>query len=924
MSPASSSRFGCFGCFWLAALIAGTVVTAGLLYWIQPTWLQPVLFWQTPPFPEETVYLPGQLLSEPGPEIPAALETRAELWTDLATSGAYDPATGLTLETLEGSRVVLPPGSIDGAHPVALAPVSTLPPEMTEGPVLPLGPVLSLRVAGKEHWTFDRPIQVSIPVPNELVPEDVPPNALTIAVWEDTGWQVLPTIVDPDSGTLSTEVPHASVIGVGLILKYLAAGSAAAIGVGLNTEPGQAVLELLRSQVDATYKTPNFAIHYFSRSKNPDAAPPEDHHYLAATTATARTVGQHPLYVVDLGTYFEEGRRWLPEIHHTVAEATFIRWDVFVLPLANEFGKSGLGGPVVIDNDMRVQPSTPLPEHLEFEMRRTVVHELIHVAQDEFFDRARYEKWWMESTAEYLSTMLVARKMGVADPKPHYYVSQNLACPALGWDAGRGTGHWYSYGKLMESMADTGLDVPAAIRKISDDPSVTERELDATLRGLSPHLGLADYHTLFALDFYHENLFGEGLTGPGTAGGIVDLQGRSPFVKLAERQGPVVVPRAFDETRITDSPVVSKLFPFRAGGLPKEREARLVVQVEGPPGVQDVSVIGVGLPSAPPYRGRPIPTQIFRPTPRVTIVAPGRMTAPTSAPDDFEIYNLIVTHGSFATGEAPITIRRWLLMAPTWVASGPTALGGIGVSWHEAELKTSGSGAAFAGYNVYRRPYGATDFPEHPLNPQPVRDEFYLDTTAGGGLFDYTVRVVDIAGNLSEPAPVGPAKDPFVGTWSGTLRLVEGSLAELAARAIKAELDASGPSGGTGGQGVEALIGAVRGAVGAIDLVLRIGVPVTVEVRRERASYVLRFVTILGQPVDENDELVLDRLGLYTLGKLPTTPQGDPVILSLTEWDVIRRTFRGTLNDPDLGTMRLGLSISFKRTPAPGPAANPV
>jgi hypothetical protein len=933
MSAAGSSRFGCFGCFWLSALLAGTVVTSGLLYWMQPAWLQPVLFWQTPPFPQEVVFLPDHLLPDPEPEDPPTLESRAELWHGLAASGVYDPENGLTLETLEGSRVELPPHSIGAAHAVTVTPVASLPPEMSRGEVLPVGPALSLRVADEEHWTFERPIRVSIPYPEDHLPDDLTLRALTVAVWEDTAWRVLPTSIDASSRTLSAEVPHASVIGIGLILKYVAAGTAATIGVGLNTEPGQAILKLLMSEVDATFKTKNFAIHYISYAKDRSGAPLEDHLYLAATTSKARKVSEHPLYIVDLGTYLEEGRAWLPEIHHQVAEPWVDRWDVFVLPLVDSFGITGLGGPVILDNDMRFAADEVVSSHLEFEMRRTAVHELIHVAQDDYFNMVGHYwyglmahglnkhgiKWWMESTAEYLSTDLVTRKMGIEDPKPYYYISQDLACPALGWDSNsNGTNHWYSNAKLLQSMAEKGLDVPLAIRKINEDGHPDEASVNRVLQTLSPRLNLTDYHTLFAREFYHENFFGEKLTGRGTANRIVMLQRQPQFAYLTEEVEGRHVLRPFAETTIADPPVVSKLFPFRASRVPQEREARLVVQVEVPPGANDIVVHAVGLPSMPPYRGQPKPMQTYRPAPSVTFMSPGVMAADTSKPDHFELFNVILTHGSFATDDAPITIRRWLLMAPVWVASGPTSLGGIGVSWHESELKAAGDGAAFAGYNVYRRPYGMTNFPEEPLNPQPITDEFYLDTTAGTGLFDYTVRVVDIAGNLSEAAPVGPAKDPFVGTWSGRMRLVEGSLAELAARVLRAEISAAGPVSGGDAAAVEGLLATVRAGVGFVDMMLRFGLPMTVEIRRDRSAYIMKPLTVLGRPVEDDDELRLDRLGLYTLGRLPTTPQGNAVILSLSDWDRIKRTFRDTFDDPELGTMRFGMSIDFTRTQGPG------
>jgi hypothetical protein len=256
-------------------------------------------------------------------------------------------------------------------------------------------------------------------------------------------------------------------------------------------------------------------------------------------------------------------------------------------------------------------------------------------------------------------------------------------------------------------------------------------------------------------------------------------------------------------------------------------------------------------------------------------------------------------------------------MAPAWVSAFRQNDGSYAVSWHQAELKTAADGAAFMGYDLYRRPYGAAEFPDSPINFLPITDEHFVDDPPADQFWEYTVRVVDSAGNLSEPAPIDSEGDPFVGTWEGRLRLIEGSIAELAARSLRAEIAASG---GEQLEGAEALIAAFKGMLTAVNLMLRIGVPVTFEVSSERGKYVLRAVKALGKPIDDGDEVVLERLGRFTIGELPKTPQGNAVLLSLSAKDELNRVYYDTIeNDPDLGTMRLGLKVAFKRTSSKPP-----
>lgn len=930
----TTSPFGCLGCAWLSTMLAGSTVMVAALLWIDPGWLQPVLFWREPARPPEVIAVVAAALpAEAGPE--ASPAATFELWPELAVEGSYEPATGLTLRTHEGSELEFPAGAIESSRRVVVTPVVRLPHEMAVGEALPVGPLFDVAVGGQEHWSFAHPIRVSLPFRSTLLPDGFPAGEPAVAVWEDDHWERLPTTHDRAAGVLTADVPHASVLGVVFVVGRVGLGVAAG-WAAYTSEPGQVLIKLMMEKVDRTYRTKNFAIHYISPGADRAATPPyDDVEYTGAASAAGARSRDFPRYITDLGVFLEEGRSWLPEVKLEVAEPWVSRWDVFVVPLAGAFGESGLGGPVVIDNDMRFGGADDFPDHLEYEMRRTVVHELIHVAQDDQLSNLGVwwygRKWWMESTAEYLSVLLTTRKMGIKDPKPYYYIKDNVACPSIGWDGGatttdqqRYTGknwpmHWYSYARLLDWMAGKGLDVPAALSTIGAAGAFTEAGIDGILRGLPPGLGLVEYHATFARELYHANLWQGHISGADTVGTVLLQQRRRDFALLAERVGQVNQLVVYKQALLEDAPVVSALYPFLAVDLPADREARLVVQVEAPAGADDTWVFAAGLQGNPPYRGRPTPFTTHRPRPLATIVSPARLAAPIARADDIDRFSVIVTHGSFDVGAAPITIRRWLLMAPVWVQFARRNAGGYVVGWHEAELKTAGDGAAFKGYHVYRRRFGASDWPSVPLNAAPVTDELYLDTPADDGFYEYTVRVRDVADNLSEPAPLDADGDPFVGIWSGRLALVEGSIAELATRKLRAELAKAGPEVGAGG--APAMLAALESSLTAIDLMLRLGIPMTLEVRAEHGAYTLRPVAVLGKPLDEADELPLDRLGRYTIGKLPTTPQGDPVLLSLTAADTIERRFSDTLDDPELGRMRFTLKIDFKRSDREPPRA---
>jgi hypothetical protein len=468
-------------------------------------------------------------------------------------------------------------------------------------------------------------------------------------------------------------------------------------------------------------------------------------------------------------------------------------------------------------------------------------------------------------------------------------------------------------------MKDRDVNTVDVIKAVNSRWVINEKALDEEVRKSALIRGLADYHDTFAHEYYHANAWTGSMSGLGMVGAVYGAQS-TRFTRITTVTRGSYVAKFYDETQIKEPAIVAKLYPFRAANLPAQRETRLVVQVEAPQGADETGVYVAEQRGNPPFTGKPGPFTGHYARPVTTVMSSKRMAAPLIEDTDIDRVTVTVTHGSFASGDSPITVRRWLLMAPAWVQSFRLQDGTYEITWHPAEIKTAGDGYAFKGYHVYRRAFGTTEFSEIPINQAPVAGEFFIDTPPSADVFwDYTVRVEDMAGNIGQPAPLDTGPDPFVGTWEGKLKLLDGSIAELATRMIRSEIS---KAGGGDEAGLDAAIATVRGVLSGIDLLFKIGVPVTFEVRLDRGKYKLKITHVLKRPVEDGEELVLDRLGRTTIGALPVTPQGQPVLLSLSSKDKerINQEYHGAIeNDPDVGTMHFGLKVDFKRTSSKPP-----
>ncbi len=661
---------------------------------------------------------------------------------------------------------------------------------------------------------------------------------------------------------------------------------------------------------DAVYSTKNFNLNYLSAGKA--GAPPTDADYLRHATYKGKKHAGHPRFVTDLGDFLEDARSWLPDVKMQVSEVWFDRYEVFVIPVP-DFGESKLGGPMIITSDLSVYGAPP--PTLSYDMRRTCVHELIHVAQDDTLsnlqDFTLGLRWWIESTAEHLSLKLMRTRAGQPNPSPHFYTSRCPTLPATGMD-GSTTLQPYAYAKLFDLMADRGVDTADLIKAVSARWNINEKALDEEIRSRTQGPGLFDYHAAFAGDYFYDNAWTGNMTGAGALNAVYATSTRDMFSRITTRSRGSLVARFYGETLIKEPAVVSKIYPFSAAALPEERETRLVVQVEAPPGAKNISVFFAEQRGNLPLADKPGPPTTLYPLPVATRMSTRRMASPLKKDTDINRVVVTVNHGSFATGDAPIIVRRWLLMAPSWVRSYRQTDGTYEVTWHPAEIKSSGDGSAFKGYHVYRRKVGATEFPMKPVNQVPMTDEFYIDTppsrASGSTPFGSRTRPATSASRRpSTPVPTRSSASGRASSSSSTGRF------RLATRLARSEIEKMGAGNEAG---VEGFISTIHGMTMGIDALLQFGIPVTAEVQPHRGKYKLTIVSVLWMPVEEEeeDELILDRLGQSTIGMLPKTPRGNALLLSVNKPDRVHHKYFDTIeNDPDVGTMRFGLEIDFKR-----------
>ncbi len=893
------SRFGCFGCLWLTALACATVFEIALLWWLSPTWFERLMIWQDKPYPPEIAVLPagGDDALPPPPPLPDDPEVVGYREENTVT-GHYREATGARLTTIEGATFEFPPGCMAGDQEIELIPVTEVPRPMKEEGLL-LGPVYDLRIGGAEHRRFTRPVRVSVPFVRERLPEEIRSAQVVVGTWREGRWHLHPTRVDADGRTVTAELDHACLVMAGLLL----VGGSAVVGVVVS-EPFLGGVMYVMEWPDDSYKTTSFAIYY---DRKGDHRVPTDAEY---PLARGRPSGAQPLFVRDLGRFLEEIREAMPRVKMTVAKAWALRWDVYVKKLSAD-GMSGLGGPMVLDNDFKIYKTFPEEKKYEYLIRKTCAHELMHVAQDDHFSMVETwgKSWWLETTAEYLALRLL-EQLKHSDPDPCRYTGKypNLLekHPWVGSKPPKS----YAYARFLQWMEGRKVDVVAAVDGVNRSWTRTLENFDSELRKAGSGTSLGDHLVGFAEHMYHRNLWTGELVPTKMTNKFLDFL-RTDFNTLTwrPRGKNKVVMRIFAEDHLTLPAFTSKYYHLRIAALPAHRQAKLVVHLSSAAAMSGhvLSLGGMKLSGAAPFSGAPTPMRRVALPGTSHQVLDRRLASPAADAQDVNRVSLIVTNTATSGKGSPLTLRRWLLMPPEQVFVTAFQNGRYQVAWSASELREHPE--AFSGYNVYRRRWSDSEFPEQPLNKTPITGEFFLDEPPPGD-WDYTITVVDALDNESEPAPLLEG-DPFAGTWSGKIRIKRGGVTEPVMRWVRSELSESGE--GADSSQIGQALNQLRFLLEKVDFMLHLGLPLTIEVRREGTSYFLKPVRFFGMALEDQEEVEMAPLGRRALVLVADGKKTDRGAVRLYSKDRVKQTHDISFNDPDLGHVGLTVGIDFKR-----------
>jgi len=867
------------------------------------------MFWKPP-----LLKLPVAVISS-GPA-PRGSETditpreRPLLWNQAAVRSTAHTGRETSLTTVEGSTIVLPPGAVPDGAVVRAVPVVDLPHSMVRSKNLfAVGPVHDLRIDGKEHWRFGRPIRVSLAFDPGVLPKELRGLHPVLGTWQAGSWHPLASAWNLASKTVSASTDHACLLGVVVI------GATATVGPLLKfTETGQGLMRLLMKRPQETYRTPNFALHYDVSGTGAVVA---DADY--PLRGARKGGGVTPLFVEDMGTYLEEAMSALPGVKMPVAAAGMWRWDVFLAPLSIVEGMSAMGGPVLLDNDFRW--GKDFAPHYGYLLRKTCAHELIHVAQDDYFNtfNAGGLRWWLESTAEYLAVHLL-KAQGHPDPDPYRYLKnypELLAVPFQRADTMRA----YAYARYLAWMEDQGVDVVSLIHRINRGGDPGADSLDTALRAQGIHGGLLGMTLGFAEELYHRslwrprvisgNLLNAWRAKPSTqqlTKGVLAARDRFRILSWATRGRKSVRVHAFAELSFALAPLAVQAFDLQARALPAVRQARLVVQAVQQPQHTRIAMATMDASTSVPFTGKPTPLK-----PVFGTVMTARVASPAAAAGDIDAATLLVANTSLREAVPRVTLRRWLLMPPQWVGQTSARDGRVLVTWAESELKKEAGDRAFAGYRVYRKPRGAAAFPEKPLQAGLLQDESFQENPPPGDWI-YGVSVVDVVGNESEKAASFAEEEPFEGEWHGKVSLIRGTVSQPIQNLVMGELEANGAAQDPN---VQRLLGPFKLALRNIDLVLRIGVPMTFRVERKGRLYAVTPVKVFGQPVEKPESLMMQRIGPYTLAVVAEGRVLSSRSLTLRRKDTLYQVYDTRYNDPDLGSGEIGLRVSFKRTTTP-------
>lgn len=939
-----SGSLGCLGCFSVFVMLGMTAASLGALLWLNPTWFDRAAFWRGPRLkPEASLRVDPAAKAEfeRRQGAAAAKQRKAEamvLLPKLAVETNYAPDRGAKLEMPEGSTLDFPPGSVRGAEKIRVTPVARTSAEMKTPELLTFGQLFDVNIGGRDHYTFDRPVKLTIPYDPKLLP-DPQAGRPAIGTWEDGKWVALPTRDDPVNHTLTAELRHASVEGIIVIVTLLTAGPKIA-----TSEPVEALRMQLRKRTDGLLNTQNFAIHYF---KSWGAGRPmEDSVY---PLAAGRPSGEHPLYIQDVARHLEEVRAGLDKVGTPVAAVSLIRWDVFVVPMHGDYGASPAGGPVMITTDFSNDDGSL--GDLDGLMRSTIAHELIHVGQGNFFkyykaETAARESWWIESTANFLSDRYW-RLQGRKADSVQFYLDGKSDLLAKPLDAVRGT-ETYAYGRFYEWIEKKG-DIQAVINRMNAGGTVSLQALDGAVKAAFPDQTLGDLFVEFAKDFYHGSLWGGDVmpikggwdgADPARSAGKFDYLTRADGGKLSAL-------RVYSGDPIQLAHFSAQGIHYHADSLPPDRWAKLVVVAETnvEPAARTWVLVGESaIPGRPPAGGVPTPLTplVFEKSKdgpfRGSYVVKHLATPPDPSSGKSNHVTVVAVNADLVADARPLVVRRWLLLPPEFVSSKRQADKSFRVDWAAAE---DARPLWFKGYHVYRRKKGDSEWPKLPLTAKPQADTFYTDAPPDSEDYVYTATVVDKLDNESAPARVED-EDPFQGEWSGKFVLVEGELRtpimdalhklmreidekerkDIAKIKEKPDRDRALKNHLENMKKNEELLKLLDEYLGKFEQAARLGIPYGMKIRLSEGQYFMKLTRLGFFPVDDKDmnEIPMKRTSLISISPKEPPPENlPPLDLQLIRRDPSQINQVYTVETPELDGKRFkyGIRIQMERERKP-------
>ncbi len=911
-----TSSLGCLGCLALPTMGLVTAGLLGLIWWLNPMWLDQRAVWRAPlvsdgarvgHFASDDDEFLAQLGVDPAWAIVGEAETSRGLGQfDLErVVGAYDPWSGGEVRGADGLGLQVPAGALPEGGELSMTPVLDPPDEMR---AYYAGLIYDIRLGDEEHLEFRRPVTLTLPIASNVDPEQV-----RLVVWQNGRWEPVPAEVNASERTITAKIEHAShwlaVSSLEVPPVAVAAAIAATLWAATNGTTRGAGKSVAWALADG-FETPggNFQFHYEM------SAVPDDATYLAAVGSprTGSPVPDVPLYIQDLGSWLEECRPGLESMGLSLPAAKLLRYDVFVSPI-DALGLSGLGGPLVLSSDLHTKAAADgLP--LADLMRSVCAHELVHVSQaglvvlpamaEEYLPAmiAPERRWWLEMTAEYLANYyweLQGRPLGIVAER--YRKTPSLPNTTM---VGSEDPTYYSYASML-SLIDEREGSGSAARWVQTFDGYWTggvSQIDAAAREALGGRGLADLFREFAFDCFHDDLwraqrFPKFHAGKSDMNQVVsqgtghDIKGGMRFSMVARTAGKLTLD-ARSQSRSMDglAPLTAQAAYLLFDGLKPEQHAKLVIHAvdTSPNGARPSLYLSVDdaqyqSQGNNPYM-LPVTRELGKPK-RVSLDGQDgfvHVVEDLGAPDGPNRATLIALNESLDGGAGSIYLERWLLLPPeslqyerrdsTWI-----------LDWSVVEL--AGDPKAFAAYRVYRKPRGSDDSlyelaleatePHAIFTGQPERD------------YDFSVRVVDSLGN--ESADAKSLNLSFAGQWSGKLRLVKGEvlkplldwaerrIAELIEEAreeirntsdferrdeLRRDLDEDL-------ENLRQLREEIRPYIDVwskAEAALHAGTPVSFEIREKGSGYEMNVTSIMGFEIDKDEWVPLGKLGRDRIG----------------------------------------------------------